>query len=167
MLGPAARDGNGVPWTLASLPVPPRARPRGSFRDIGPFHPHGFSPRPVRIYAPADADATPRPALYVLDGQNVFNDEPWNTGGWYIHDAIDGLDRRKTLVPWIIAIPHGDRRQDELTPWPTHGQGGRADPFLDWVVHGLVPAMSRELPIIPGAVGSAISGTSWGALSAL
>lgn len=147
--------------------MPPRAKPPGSFRDVGPFHVPGFSSRSVHVYAPAGADGSPRPVLFLFDGQNVFHDAPWNTGGWYIHEAIDGLDPRKTVVPWLVAIPHGDRRQDELTPWPTRGQGGRADVFLDWVIHTLIPTMHRELPILPGALGTAVGGASWGGLLAL
>ena len=145
-----------------------RGRP-GRFEWTEPFEVPGFAPRRVRLYTPWGADErTPLPVLYVLDGQNAFGDEGTLAGGWRLHEAIDGLDRRRSAVPLVVAIPQDPaRREDELTPWPTDGRGGAAAGFLHWVARSLVPAISRRRAVIQGPLGTAIAGASWGGLAAL
>lgn len=128
----------------------------------------GFPRRTLRLYRPAEDDGrTPRPILYLFDGQNVFGDEGSFAGGWQVHRVIDGLDRRWYAAPFVVAIPSSQQRQEELTPWPMDGRGGEADRFLDWVTFELVPALRRRLPVIDGPVGHAVGGSSWGGLTAL
>lgn len=148
----------------------PRAIAPGWFQSLGPFQVPGFPERSVRIYVPAGYQKSqPRAALYLLDGQNVFEDEGSFSGGWHTHTAIDGLTGRRVVpAPIVVAIPHGvHHRQDELTPWPMGGKGGASDRFLDWIAGDLVPAVQSAFAIIPGPVGSAIGGASWGGLCAL
>lgn len=141
----------------------------GRFETLGRVAPPGFPEREITVYVPEGHDGeTPTPALFVFDGQNAFGDAPWNSGGWYLHEAIDGLDRARHAAPLVVAIPHGGHsRMDELTPWPIEGRGGGGDPFLEWVVGAVVPLARRRYRIPEGAVGAALGGTSWGALMAL
>ncbi len=147
------------------------ASPRspGRFEHLGHFDVPGFPSRPLTLYRPsADDGRTPRPVLFALDGQNAFGDEGTFAGGWHLHEAIDGLSPRRYVAPFVVAIPHGgDSRQDELTPWPMGGRGGRADAFLDWLTSSLIPHLEQRLPLVPGPVGTAIAGASWGGLAAL
>jgi len=147
-----------------------RAARSGSFRQLGHFQPPGFAPRDVQLYLPPEYDGTtPYPALFVLDGQDVFDDRPGKTG-WQLHRALDGMDRRRFQPPVVVAVPHGgdwSRREAELTPWPIEGRGGQAWSFLDWIVSQVVPAARAQLNLQPGPLGAALGGASWGALTAL
>lgn len=176
------REGSGRQWPYPPIdvgrgsvrfkPVPKkfRAPKPGSFRELGPFRPASFAPRSLNVYLPPEYDGSrPFPALFVLDGQDVFDDTATKTG-WQLHRVVDGLDRRRTHVPVVIAIPHGgdwNRREAELTPWRIEGRGGQAFSFLDWVVSEVVPAARRELNLIGGNFGAVLGGASWGALTAL
>ncbi|MDQ3264420.1 MAG: alpha/beta hydrolase-fold protein [Myxococcota bacterium] len=147
-----------------------RAPHTGTFREVGLFHPPGFAPRSVRLYLPPEYDGTvPFPALFVLDGQDVFDDVLGKTG-WQLHRALEGMDRRAFQPPVVVAIPHGGdwaRREAELTPWPIEGRGGQAWAFLDWIVREVVPAARQQLNLLPGPLGASLGGASWGALTAL
>ncbi|MFN4140793.1 alpha/beta hydrolase [Aestuariivirga sp.] len=141
----------------------------GRFEWFGPHAPMGFAPRAVRVYLPPDfRPDVPRPALYVFDGQNAFGDEGTFSGGWHLHTALDRLDPARYVAPIVFAIPHDPaRRQEELVPWAMEGRAGEADRFLDWIVHGLIPATRARYPILPGALGAALGGASWGGSLAL
>lgn len=141
----------------------------GHFESLGWMDVPGFAAREITIYRPAGHEpGVAAPALFVFDGQNAFEDQPWNTGGWYLHQAIEALDRRAHAAPLVVAIPHGGAtRMDELTPWPIEGRGGRGDAFLDWVAGALVPRVRERYLLPEGALGAALGGSSWGGLMAL
>ena len=141
----------------------------GRFESLGWMEVPGFPAREITVYRPAGHEAeVESPALVVFDGQNAFDDAPWNTGGWHLHRAIDALDRREHVAPLVVAIPHGGAtRIDELTPWPIEGRGGRGDAFLDWVAGALMPRVRSRYRLPEGALGAALGGTSWGAMMAL
>jgi enterochelin esterase-like enzyme len=141
----------------------------GRFESLGWMETPGFSGREISVYLPAGyRPEEETPALFVFDGQNAFEDQPWNTGGWHLHHAVEALDLREHAAPLVVAIPHGgDSRMDELTPWPIEGRGGRGDAFLDWVAGALVPRVRERYRIPGGALGAALGGTSWGGLMAI
>jgi predicted alpha/beta superfamily hydrolase len=108
------------------------------------------------------------PALFVFDGQNAFEDAPWNTGGWHLHRALDALDVQEYVSPLVVAIPHGGAsRMDELTPWPIEGRGGRGNAFMDWVAGAVVPRVRLRYRLPEGPLGAVVGGTSWGGLMAV
>jgi enterochelin esterase-like enzyme len=154
---------------MRTEPKSTRRRQAGAIESLGWFEVPGFPSRELRLYRPAEDDRrTPRPLLLAFDGQNAFGDEGTFAGGWHLHAALDGMDRRRYVAPYVVAIPHGgETRQEELTPWPIEGRGGRTDAFLDWVVGALLPELEGRLPLIRGPLGTAVIGASWGGLAAL
>lgn len=139
----------------------------GTFRTLGSFEPPGFPSRPVTLYEPPGESGLPRPVLYVLDGHAAFDDTAQNPG-WHLHHALDALPEDQAIKPLVVAIPNaGPTRADELLPWWTEGWGGGSGArFLDWLVNGLMPAVARARPVVPGPVGTAIAGASWGGVFA-
>lgn len=126
------------------------------------------APRRVRVYVPAGHEPGPRPALFLFDGQNVFDDEPSFAGGWRAHEAVDRMPPRRTIAPIVIGIDHGaDKRISELSAWSEGRITGEADRFLDGVVGSIVPWAQRELGLQKGAVSAVIGGSSMGGLAAL
>jgi predicted alpha/beta superfamily hydrolase len=146
-----------------------RARPPGRFETLGDWTPPGFSRRVVTAYVPADhvRDGT-RPALFLFDGQNVFDDTYSFAGGWFAHQAVDGLPRRTCNVPVVVGIPHGgEHRVDELVPWKMRQGGGHLSSFLAAVVARIVPEVQHRHGTLHGPLGAVLGGSSLGGLAAL
>ena len=146
-----------------------KTKPAGRFETLGVFKPEGFTERVVTAYLPADhrRDGT-RPALFLFDGQNVFDDTFSFAGGWYAHLAVDALPRKTCNVPLVIGIPHGgEQRVDELVPWKMAQGGGHLAAFLAWVVSTVVPQAQARYGTVPGPLGAVLGGSSLGGLAAL
>lgn len=146
-----------------------RPLPAGRFETLGDWEPPGFSRRVVTAYVPADhvRDGT-RPALFLFDGQNVFDDTYSFAGGWYAHHAVDALPRKTCNPPVVVGIPHGgERRVDELVPWKISQGGGQLQAFLAWVVSTVVPLAHQVYGTRTGPLGAVLGGSSLGGLAAL
>jgi enterochelin esterase-like enzyme len=141
----------------------------GQIHLLGPLAVPGHTPRLVRVYLPSTfTKEMPRFALYMFDGQNVFDDRPSFAGGWHLHTAIEKLARTNRPAPVVIGIDHGgSARIDELSPFPTATGAGGLDQLLDWTVDSLMPRLAAELPLVAGPVGAVIGGSSMGGLAAL
>ncbi|HBL29388.1 MAG TPA: alpha/beta hydrolase, partial [Acidobacteria bacterium] len=141
----------------------------GRVNVLGPFEVPGFKPRHLRIYLPRDY--TPErtwQALYLFDGQNVFGDEGAFSGGWYVHEAAEGLARTLRPVPVVIGIDHGaEERIHELNPYVLDGIAGRLPAFAAWITGTLQPALGAELHLADPPAGALIGGSSMGGLAAL
>jgi predicted alpha/beta superfamily hydrolase len=148
----------------------PRLR-AGEVNVFGPFEVPELPARHLRLYIPWDY-APDREggnfALYMFDGQNVFDDGPSFSGGWYIHEAAERLARAGRPVPVIVGIDHGgESRVLELSPFPWEGKPGQISVFLDWITGTLMPVLQRELALRPGPLGAVVGGSSMGGLAAL
>jgi predicted alpha/beta superfamily hydrolase len=154
----------GLPGSLARM----RA---GEINVLGPFEVPGLAPRLIRVYLPRDY--TPERswfALYMFDGQNVFDDPPSFSGGWHLHGAVERLARAGRPVPVAIGIDHGGKdRNWELSPFgfEFEGEPGQSHILLEWITTSLMPALTAELNLIPGPLGALIGGSSMGGLCSL
>jgi predicted alpha/beta superfamily hydrolase/uncharacterized damage-inducible protein DinB len=151
----------GIPGSLARLHA-------GGVNLLGPFTVPGLSPRQVRIYLPRTYDPEAEHfALYMFDGQNMFDDAPSFSGGWHLHEAVEKLSGTGRPVPVVVGIDHGgEERILELSPFPFEGEAPKIDLFLDWVTGSLMPALQAELQLIPGPLGAVVGGSSMGGLAA-
>jgi predicted alpha/beta superfamily hydrolase len=149
----------GIPGSLASMKA-------GEINLLGPFSVPGLAPRLIRVYLPQSySPSKPHFGLYMLDGQNVFDDLPSFSGGWYVHEAVEGLAKSRRPQPVVIGIDHGGPgRNLELSPFPMEGEPGQAHVFLDWVTGSLMPALTAELNLVPGPLGAVVGGSSMGGL---
>lgn len=138
----------------------------GQIHLLGPVEVPELPDRYVRVYLPSDFEpATPRFALYLFDGQNVFDDYPSFSGGWHVHQAVERLVG-KLPMPIVIGIDHGNEsRVLEMCPFEFEGEAGKADLLLDWLTGTLMPRLAAELPLIPGPIGSVVGGSSMGGLA--
>ncbi|HTQ79725.1 MAG TPA: alpha/beta hydrolase-fold protein [Thermoanaerobaculia bacterium] len=154
----------GIPGSLGSLHA-------GGINVLGPFSVPGLSSRYVRIYLPRTYDPEAEHyALYMFDGQNVFDDEPSFSGGWHLHQAVErlaGTSGPGRPVPVVVGIDHGGQdRVLELSPFPFEGEEPKIDLFLSWVTGSLMPALAAELKLIRGPIGAVVGGSSMGGLAA-
>lgn len=136
---------------------------------LGPFDIPSIGRRHVRLYVPPHPpDRGPRPVLYMFDGQNVFHDDPSYAGGWHMHRAAERSARQKRRTPVIVGIDHGgERRIDELGPFPTERGGGRTDALLDWMGSSLLPQIQRDFGVTSEPEHVGVGGSSMGGLAAL
>ena len=150
-----------IPGALARMKV-------GEINFLGPFKVPGLPPRPIRIYLPRSYNpAEPHFALYMFDGQNVFDDAPSFSGGWYLHEAVEGLAKSRRPLPVVIGIEHGGpARNLELSPFSFEADAGQIAILLDWVTAHLIPALTVELNLVPPPLGTVIGGSSMGGLAA-
>ena len=160
----------GVAYVVSTPSGLRRVVPPGNFVWLGNFDVPGLAPgRSVTVYVPSDhvRDHT-RGALYLFDGQNVFDDTYAFAGGWFAHDALDSIGRRDRNIPILVGIAHGgEGRIDELSPWRMRMGGGKLDVLLDWIVETLGPRVQRDFALRAGPLGSVVGGSSLGGLAAL
>jgi enterochelin esterase-like enzyme len=159
----------GSPAVVAEdAPLATEWRP-GQIHLLGPLAVPGHAPRLVRVYLPSTfTPEMPRFALYLFDGQNVFDDMPSFAGGWHVHAAIEKLARSKRPAPIVVGIDHGgSARLDELSPFATAAGASGLDQLLDWIAGSLMPRLAAELPLVGGPVGAVVGGSSMGGLAAL
>jgi predicted alpha/beta superfamily hydrolase len=122
----------------------------------------------VRVFLPPRRGAAPLPALYLFDGQNVFDDAPSFAGGWRLHEVVRGISARRHRLPALLGVEHGGaERMDELSPWPSPHGRGRADALLAWLAGDLVPRLGAELGLATTPDGVTLGGSSMGGLCAL
>lgn len=140
----------------------------GQVHELGPLAVPGHAPRRVRVYLPSTfTPEAPRFALYMFDGQNVFDDAPSFSGGWHLHEAVERMACSQRPAPVVVGIDHGGpARIDELSPWAWQGSKGQLDELVAWMTGSLMPRLSAELPLVEGPLGAVVGGSSMGGLAA-
>ena len=138
----------------------------------------------VRVFVPEHEDGELLPAVYMTDGQNLFEDDrPYQFGCWYTREAVRE-EQKTTGKAAIIVGVHNDegfaQRGCELTP---AGIGPIQTPdtipeevkkllipqgekFDDFVVNTVMPAIEAQFPVAPGRNNTAFCGSSSGGLQA-
>ncbi len=153
----------------SALPVPQLGRTRRIWAMLPP----GFR----------DSTAPNRPVVYMLDGQNLFDNPEAIFGSWNVDKALSQLFlsapthadtprllNEAALLPVIIGIENGrQHRMDEYAPWRNEeeGGGGEGAHLLDFICHTLRPFVEKQLGIRPKRVHTGIIGSSMGGLFAL
>ena len=126
--------------------------------------------RTVRIYLPPGyAGGTDRyRVIYMADGQNLFDDATSYAGEWGVDESMDELARCCGFEAIVVGIDHGgERRMNELSPWPNPGFGvAEGEAYLRFVVEVVKPFIDRTYRTRPGRADTAIIGSSMGGLAA-
>jgi len=120
--------------------------------------------RKIWLYLPEGYKDSDRryPVIYMHDGQNLFDAATAFSGEWNADETLDSLHARVI----VVGIEHGgDKRIDELTPYPNPKYGGgQGDKYLDFVVHTLKPYIDSHYRTKPEAKSTGIFGSSLGGL---
>lgn len=119
------------------------------------------------------------PVVYMLDGQNLFDNPDAIFGSWGIDQALnrlfllhkddDPLTPDHVHQPIFIAIENsGEYRIAEYSPWvnPEYG-GGEGGAYLDFVCETLKPFIDEHLRTLSDREHTGIMGSSLGGLMAL
>lgn len=131
--------------------------------------------RTVAVYLPPSYDenqAKRYPILFMLDGQNLFDPEQATFGvAWRVDEALDRLACEGGIAETLVVAPYNrdDARMDEYTPTFDPGRrcGGRADAFLDFLLHEVKPWVVDRYRTTGPDKRAAIAGSSLGGLLSL
>ncbi|MGQ2984926.1 alpha/beta hydrolase [Flavobacterium sp.] len=105
------------------------------------------------------------PVIYMHDAQNLFDKAASFAGEWHIEETLDSL--KAPVI--VVGIAHGgDRRLNELTPFPNEKYGGGdADIYLEFIAGTLKPYIDENYRTKPDKKDTAIGGSSLGGLVSL
>jgi predicted alpha/beta superfamily hydrolase len=114
------------------------------------------------------------PALYLNDGQNLFDPARAFAGvTWRVAETVGGLTREGAIPPLlVVGIDHGEARrareylpvEDDRNP-TARGPLGRR--YVEFVTREVVPFIERTYPVSPRVSARGFGGSSYGAVAAL
>ena len=122
----------------------------------------------IRICLPegyAD-DTTHYPVIYMMDGQNLFDDATSYAGEWGVDEALQAHMAAGRSGAIIVGVDHsGPLRMMEYTPWAneTYG-GGLGEAFSQWLMDSVVSYMDAHYRTIPDRTERYVAGSSLGGL---
>jgi enterochelin esterase-like enzyme len=131
-------------------------------RDLIVYLPPGYDEQPWRQF----------PALYLHDGQNLFDASTAFIPGmdWHVGQSADHLIHAGSVEPLIIVGIYnvGTARIHEYTPTkaPRLG-GGRADRYAKFLAQEVMPFVQSQYRVWPGPHTTGIGGSSLGGLVSL
>ena len=128
--------------------------------------------RDAIVWLPPGYETSDRdyPVLYMMDGQNVFLQQPGTPGEWKSDETATALIESGEVEPMVIVgVPHsGFSRADEYLPAELiDGVEPSADEFVGWLEHTVMPRVERAFRVQTGPSSTAIGGASFGGVFAL
>jgi len=130
--------------------------------------------RPIWVYLPSGYEKEPDrryPVLYMMDGQNIFDDAKGFASEWRVDETLEELIPAGKVVPLIVvAVANGsDRRTKEYTPWYSseHETGGGGGKHLKKWIKILLPHINANYRTLTGPENTGLAGSSLGGLMAL
>ncbi|MEO0629765.1 MAG: alpha/beta hydrolase-fold protein [Planctomycetota bacterium] len=128
--------------------------------------------RDAIVWLPPDYEGSDEsyPVLYMMDGQNVFVEQPGTPGEWMADETATELIEAGEIEPVIIVgVPHsGEGRADEyLHTALMTGIDPRADDFIGFLEFTVMPRVERAFRVKTGADNTAIGGASFGGVFAM
>ena len=141
-------------------------------------YPTGYD-KPVEIWTPAGYDPKDTTkkysVIYLLDGQNQFDDSDAYEGGWASDEVITALMKNGGEGIILVGIDNSRNRDNELTPnigslTPNYSYGGfqngSGQQFAQFVAETVVPYVEANYNVYTDAAHSAIVGSSSGGIEA-
>ncbi|MBE7182163.1 MAG: alpha/beta hydrolase, partial [Terriglobus roseus] len=140
-------------WQSDALPTP---------RDLFLWLPEAYLQQPDRNF----------PVLLLHDGQNLFDGELSYVKGqtWQCGSTSDSVIARGLAEPTVlVGIGNtGVHRMAEYTPTPdTRLGGGKGPLYARLLTDELLPALHRDLRLLPGPANTGLAGSSLGGLISL
>ncbi|MFN0275684.1 MAG: alpha/beta hydrolase-fold protein [Chitinophagales bacterium] len=126
----------------------------------------------IRVYLPCDYETSGKkyPVLYMLDGQNLFDDVYSPAGEWGIDETMDSLCELNFETSIVVGIDHaGEMRLSEYSPWKIkkYVTSGEGDAFAEFIVNTLKRKIDASYRTNAGREFTAIAGSSMGGLMSL
>ncbi len=127
--------------------------------------------RTIWVYLPPehDQDSTRYPVLYMLDGDNLFNDLVSGGNEWQVDEVLDQTIAGGGRGAIVVAIDDaGKDRNTEYKPFdPETGEASEGSLLLDYISQELKPIIDRKYKTLPEKENTLIAGCSLGGIMAL
>jgi enterochelin esterase-like enzyme len=133
----------------------------------------GIASRNVKVLLPpgyADAANASRryPVLYMHDGQNCLDHDPYGHGGWQVHIVSRDLVNAGRMAPALfVLVDNSGAREQEYVPGAGVAPGPTADGYLDFVERRVIPWVDARFRTLHEPSGRAIGGSSFGGIISL
>ena len=130
----------------------------------------------ISVYLPPSYDQNSEkryPVLYMLDGQNIFDEFTSYSNEWKVDEILEDLVTKNELKELIVvAIPNGERRRNEYNPWnfkETNNELsiGEGEKTITFIKQSLKPFIDSHFRTQPQTENTGIIGSSLGGLLAL
>ena len=127
--------------------------------------------RTIWIYLPPghDRDSIRYPVLYMLDGDNLFNDVVSGGNEWQVDEVIDQAIAKGDRGAIVVAIDDaGENRNTEYKPFdPETQKPSEGSLLLDYISQELKPQIDHKYKTLPEKENTLIAGCSLGGIMAL
>ena len=127
--------------------------------------------RAITVYVPPSYAASVRqyPVVYMMDGQNLFDQATAHSGEWQIDEHMERLSQANGPEAIIVGVANGGKnRTNEYSPFEvSEDGGGQAQEFLSFLTETVMPAVESEFRVSPRRADTLLFGSSLGALISL
>ena len=108
------------------------------------------------------------PVIYMMDGQNLFDEATAHAGEWQVDETMARLAAEGVEAIIVAVANGGDRRTDEYSPFSIPGEGGgQAQQLAQFLIESVVPLVERDFRVHSGRQSRFLFGSSLGALFSL
>lgn len=118
----------------------------------------------IRIYLPPSYEHSEKryPVIYMHDAQNLFDAKTAFAGEWEIDESLERLGGEVI----VVGIDHGgEKRIEELTPFPNKKYGGgNGEAYINYIIKSLKPYIDKNYRSKPQREHTAVFGSSLGGL---
>ena len=130
----------------------------------------------IAVFLPPSYTATDEkryPVLYMLDGQNIFDESTSYSNEWQIDEALSDMFAHQQLKELIVvAVPNGPRRWQEYNPWDyldnqNASQVGEGPRTLAFIKQTLKPFIDGKFRTRPETQNTGLAGSSLGGMMAI
>ncbi len=133
--------------------------------------------RRIWIYVPSHEEGEKLPVIYMMDGQNLFDEFPTQFGSWGVVSAVDAEQKISGKSAVIVGIDNGNvYRDSELTPKCIGEVQHRnllndiftpqGEIFDDFMIKTVIPYVEDNYPVLTDRRNVAVCGSSSGGLQA-
>ena len=150
----------------------------GNKTTVNLKYPTGYN-KPIEIWTPAGYDPADTSkkysVIYLLDGQNQFDDSDAYNGGWGSDEVVTALMKNGGEGYILVGIDNSRNRDNELTPdlgdvIPNYNSGGFKNgsgaQFAEFVAKTVVPYVEANYNVYTDAAHTAVAGSSSGGIEA-
>lgn len=109
------------------------------------------------------------PAIYMQDGQNLFDEPRSYAGEWRVDETMVALGQ-EGLEAIVVGVANMEaRRIDEYSPFKDRRlrRGGRGDWYVAFMANTLKPLIDRDFRTLPAREHTGVLGSSMGGLISL
>lgn len=129
--------------------------------------------RRVWIYLPPSYELSDKryPAVYMHDGQNVFDEATSGYGEWGVDENMEALAKENPEYEAIVVAVdcHPEQRSNEynVVESETHNINGVGDQYISFLADSLKPYIDANYRTFPDRSHTTIAGSSFGAYISL